>query len=139
MFRQQLQELRLKQEQKERDLKGGRRRDLQGETAGERVKPRRGPAQPPNSNPDCDLQSVRLHHYTCSVHMKPQEGVKQLQSYDECFIFWLTPLSKWTLAQFKLARIIFLQIILIGRLSFQIQISFIVKTGKTNSVINVIQ
>lgn len=39
--RQQLQELRLKQEQKERDLKMGRRKDLQGETAGERVRLRR--------------------------------------------------------------------------------------------------
>uniref|UniRef100_A0A146VII8 Tubulin polyglutamylase ttll6 n=1 Tax=Fundulus heteroclitus TaxID=8078 RepID=A0A146VII8_FUNHE len=48
--RQQLQELRLKQEQKERHLKGGRRRELQGETAGERVKPRRASTQPP-----CDL------------------------------------------------------------------------------------
>ncbi|XP_042338651.1 tubulin polyglutamylase ttll6-like, partial [Plectropomus leopardus] len=57
---QQLQELRLKQEQKERDLKGGRRRDLQGETAGERVKPRRAQTQPPNSNADCDLQPPSL-------------------------------------------------------------------------------
>ncbi|XP_041829129.1 tubulin polyglutamylase ttll6 isoform X2 [Melanotaenia boesemani] len=45
--RQQLQELRLKQEQKERGQKGGRRRDLQGETAGERVKPQRASAPPP--------------------------------------------------------------------------------------------
>ncbi|XP_026206557.1 tubulin polyglutamylase ttll6 [Anabas testudineus] len=53
--RQQLQELRLKQEQQEqKDLKGGRRRDLQGETAGERVKPRRTSALPSNSN--CDLK-----------------------------------------------------------------------------------
>ncbi|KAM9336959.1 tubulin polyglutamylase ttll6 [Symphorus nematophorus] len=55
--RQQLQELRLKQEQKERDQKGGRRRDLQGETAGERVKPvRRTQTQPRSSNCDCDPQ-----------------------------------------------------------------------------------
>ncbi|XP_067344925.1 tubulin polyglutamylase ttll6 isoform X2 [Channa argus] len=46
--RQQLQELRLKQEQK--DQKGGRRRDLQGETAGERVRPPRSSAQTPKSN-----------------------------------------------------------------------------------------
>ncbi|XP_034414653.1 tubulin polyglutamylase ttll6 [Cyclopterus lumpus] len=47
--RHQLQELRLKQEQKEREQRGGRRRDLQGETAGERVKPRGGAlTQPPN-------------------------------------------------------------------------------------------
>lgn len=50
--RHQLQELRLKQEQKEREQRGGRRRDLQGETAGERVKPRGAPTQPPNL--DCD-------------------------------------------------------------------------------------
>ncbi|XP_069373287.1 tubulin polyglutamylase ttll6 [Paralichthys olivaceus] len=50
--RQQLQELRLKQEQKERDQRGGRRRDLQGETAGERVKPRRAQTQAPVSH--CD-------------------------------------------------------------------------------------
>ncbi len=62
MFRQQLQDLRLKQEQKERDQKGGRRRDLQGETAGERVKPRRAQTQPPNPNCDCDPQPVRLSY-----------------------------------------------------------------------------
>ncbi|XP_029954262.1 tubulin polyglutamylase ttll6 isoform X2 [Salarias fasciatus] len=45
--RQQLQELRLKQEQRERDQRGGRRKDLQGETAGERVKPRRAAPQQP--------------------------------------------------------------------------------------------
>ncbi len=70
--------------------------------------------------------------------MRPQEGVKLLLSCDEWFIFWLTPLRECTLTQFKLARIIFLQIIFIGCLSFQIQISFIVKTGETNSVIKVI-
>ncbi|XP_024866412.2 LOW QUALITY PROTEIN: tubulin polyglutamylase ttll6 [Kryptolebias marmoratus] len=42
--RQQLQELRLKQEQNE--LKRNKRTDLQGETAGEKVKPRRRSAQP---------------------------------------------------------------------------------------------
>ncbi|KAJ0060325.1 hypothetical protein NL108_010125 [Boleophthalmus pectinirostris] len=47
--RQQLQELRLKQEQKERDLKVGRRKDLQGETAGERVRPRRSQSNLQNS------------------------------------------------------------------------------------------
>ncbi|XP_047464646.1 tubulin polyglutamylase ttll6 isoform X2 [Mugil cephalus] len=56
--RQQLQELRLKQEQKERDQKGGRRRDLQGETAGERAKPRRASTQPPTSS--CDPQPPPL-------------------------------------------------------------------------------
>lgn len=62
VFRQQLQELRLKQEQ-ERDQRGGRRRDLQGETAGERVKPRpRAQTQTPNSNCGCDPQPVRLSY-----------------------------------------------------------------------------
>lgn len=46
--RQQLQELRLKQEQKEREKKGSLKQDLQGESAGERVKPRR--IQPPHQN-----------------------------------------------------------------------------------------
>ncbi|XP_055085811.1 tubulin polyglutamylase ttll6 [Periophthalmus magnuspinnatus] len=50
--RQQLQELRLKQEQKERDLKLGRRKDLQGETAGERVRPRRSQSNLQNSATD---------------------------------------------------------------------------------------
>ncbi|KAK1881871.1 Tubulin polyglutamylase ttll6 [Dissostichus eleginoides] len=59
--RQQLQELRLKQEQRERDQRGGRRRDLQGETAGETVRPRR--EQPPDSNSDCDLQPMRLSYH----------------------------------------------------------------------------
>ncbi|KAJ4940623.1 hypothetical protein JOQ06_026920 [Pogonophryne albipinna] len=59
--RQQLQELRLKQEQRERDQRGGRRRDLQGETAGETVRPRR--EQPPDSNSDCDLQPVRRSYH----------------------------------------------------------------------------
>lgn len=94
VFRQQLQELRLKQEQRERHQRGGRRRDLQGETAGETVRPRR--EQPPDSNSDCDLQPVRRScHVRCSVHMSPQEGVKQpLSRDDECFIYWLTPERK---------------------------------------------
>ncbi|XP_016426283.1 tubulin polyglutamylase ttll6-like, partial [Sinocyclocheilus rhinocerous] len=48
--RQQLQELRLKQEQKEREKKGSRKQDLQGESAGERAKPRR--IQPQHQNPN---------------------------------------------------------------------------------------
>uniref|UniRef100_A0A667X2A0 Tubulin tyrosine ligase-like family, member 6 n=1 Tax=Myripristis murdjan TaxID=586833 RepID=A0A667X2A0_9TELE len=57
--RQQLQELRLKQEQKERDQKGSRRKDLQGESAGERVKLRRTKAKPstPDANPNSDGNS----------------------------------------------------------------------------------
>ncbi|XP_037611797.1 tubulin polyglutamylase ttll6 isoform X1 [Sebastes umbrosus] len=58
--RQQLQELRLKQEQKERDQRGGRKRELQGETAGERVKPRRAQSLPPSPNRDCDQQPLPL-------------------------------------------------------------------------------
>jgi len=88
VFRHQLQELRLKQEQKEREQRGGRRRDLQGETAGERVKPRGAPTQPPNL--DCDAVS----HYRRSVHVEPPEGVKQLLSHDGCFIFWMTPFEE---------------------------------------------
>ncbi|TKS89469.1 Tubulin polyglutamylase ttll6 [Collichthys lucidus] len=49
--RQQLQELRLKKEL-EREQRGGRRKELQGETAGERVKPRRAQTQAPDSNRD---------------------------------------------------------------------------------------
>lgn len=48
--RQQLQELRLKQEQKEREKKGSRKQDLQGESAGERAKPRI--ILPPHQNPN---------------------------------------------------------------------------------------
>ncbi|CAM4710344.1 unnamed protein product [Leuciscus chuanchicus] len=48
--RQQLQELHLKQEQKEREKKGSRKQDLQGESAGERAKPRR--ILPPHQNPN---------------------------------------------------------------------------------------
>ncbi|XP_072312138.1 tubulin polyglutamylase ttll6 [Eucyclogobius newberryi] len=76
--RQQLQELRLKQEQKERDLKVGRRKDLQGETAGERVKPSRSQSNVQNSaaklqplaeNPDpCVLVSL--------VHVEGERGDK---------------------------------------------------------------
>ncbi|XP_055032964.2 tubulin polyglutamylase ttll6 isoform X1 [Misgurnus anguillicaudatus] len=50
--RQQLQELRLKQEQKEWEKKGSRKRDLQGESAGEKVKPRRIQVQPTHPNPN---------------------------------------------------------------------------------------
>jgi len=48
-YRQQLQDLRLKQEQKEREKKGSRKQDLQGESAGERAKPKR--ILPPHQNP----------------------------------------------------------------------------------------
>nr|XP_054605366.1 tubulin polyglutamylase ttll6 isoform X1 [Nothobranchius furzeri] len=52
--RQQLQGLHLKQEQKElKELRGSSRRDLQGETAGEKVKPKRTSTQV-----TCDLQHL---------------------------------------------------------------------------------
>ncbi|XP_035262932.1 tubulin polyglutamylase ttll6 isoform X2 [Anguilla anguilla] len=47
--RQQLQDLRVKQEHK--DFKSNRRRDLQGESAGERAKPHRVPAHPASLSP----------------------------------------------------------------------------------------
>ncbi|XP_042079445.1 tubulin polyglutamylase ttll6 isoform X1 [Haplochromis burtoni] len=57
--RQQLQELRLKQEQNEHYQRRSRRRDSQGETAGEGVKPRRAPSAPtPISNCDPALPPV---------------------------------------------------------------------------------
>lgn len=54
--RQQLQELRLKQEQKEREKKGSRKQDLQGESAGEKAKPRR--IIPPHQNPNAVSHSL---------------------------------------------------------------------------------
>nr|XP_040032835.1 tubulin polyglutamylase ttll6 isoform X1 [Gasterosteus aculeatus aculeatus] len=72
--RHQLQELRLKQEQKERDQRGGRRRDLQGETAGERVKPREAQTQaPPTANCDADP----LPHPPSSVPKDPEAAEVQ--------------------------------------------------------------
>nr|XP_046233164.1 tubulin polyglutamylase ttll6 isoform X2 [Scatophagus argus] len=72
--RQQLQELRLKQEQNEQ--RGGqRRRDLQGETAGERAKPRRAQTQPPKSNP----QPLPLF----SVSAEPEAGGAREEPQDE--------------------------------------------------------
>ncbi|KAJ8384209.1 hypothetical protein AAFF_G00207570 [Aldrovandia affinis] len=50
--RQQLQDLRVKQEQK--DFKSNRRRDLQGESAGERTKPHRVLLRPASSSPKND-------------------------------------------------------------------------------------
>ncbi|KAG9346268.1 hypothetical protein JZ751_008093 [Albula glossodonta] len=55
--KQQLQELRVKQEQKDFKHKG--RRDLQGESAGERVKPRKPPVRPPCSSlRNCSLLTI---------------------------------------------------------------------------------
>ncbi|XP_063077767.1 tubulin polyglutamylase ttll6 isoform X2 [Engraulis encrasicolus] len=50
--RQQLQELRLKAEQKERDVKGGRKKELQGESAGEKAKPTQLRARLSHSTPN---------------------------------------------------------------------------------------
>ncbi|XP_010769470.1 tubulin polyglutamylase ttll6 [Notothenia coriiceps] len=83
--RQQLQELRLKQEQRDRDQRGGRRRDLQGETAGETVRPRR--EQPPDSNSDCDLQPVRRSYHfpqsSASVDLEAAEGQEEEEDEEE--------------------------------------------------------
>ncbi|KAM4715161.1 tubulin polyglutamylase ttll6 [Anableps anableps] len=63
--RQQLQELRLKQEQNERHLNCcSKRKDLQGETAGERVKPRQAPTQPSS-----DLQRPSLSNDEPQSHL----------------------------------------------------------------------
>ncbi|XP_039990544.1 tubulin polyglutamylase ttll6 isoform X2 [Xiphias gladius] len=77
--RQQLQELRLKQEQRERDQKGCRRRELQGETAGERVKLRRPSTQPPISNCGCDAQLPPLP----SVSEDPEAREEKQQQQEE--------------------------------------------------------
>ncbi|XP_034715490.1 tubulin polyglutamylase ttll6 isoform X2 [Etheostoma cragini] len=79
--RQQLQELRLKQEQKDR--KGGRRKDLQGETAGERVKPRRALTQPPCSNCDCELQPPSLSSVAVPPEAAEPREEKQEQLLEE--------------------------------------------------------
>ncbi|XP_068610944.1 LOW QUALITY PROTEIN: tubulin polyglutamylase ttll6 [Brachionichthys hirsutus] len=76
--RQHLQELRLKQ-QKEKEQKGGRGRDLQGETAGERVKARRAPTQPPTLKGDCDAASAPLS----SVAAEPEEEKHEEQRPQE--------------------------------------------------------
>uniref|UniRef100_A0A3P8S2X3 Tubulin tyrosine ligase-like family, member 6 n=1 Tax=Amphiprion percula TaxID=161767 RepID=A0A3P8S2X3_AMPPE len=73
--RQQLQELRLKQEQKERDQRGGQRRDSQGETAGEKVKPRRSSTQPPASN--CGLPPPPLDPEAAGVKEEEQRGEEE--------------------------------------------------------------
>ncbi|XP_047673538.1 tubulin polyglutamylase ttll6 isoform X1 [Tachysurus fulvidraco] len=57
--RQQLQELRLKQEQKERKHKG-KQKDLQGESAGERAKSRRGQTYHMHTKPHSELESMPL-------------------------------------------------------------------------------
>ncbi|KAL2078096.1 hypothetical protein ACEWY4_025781 [Coilia grayii] len=57
--RQQLQELRVKAEQKDREQKGGRKKELQGESAGEKAKPLRLRARLSHSNPNPQHLSVR--------------------------------------------------------------------------------
>ncbi|TNN51612.1 Tubulin polyglutamylase ttll6 [Liparis tanakae] len=75
MERHQLQELRLKQEQKEKEQRGGRRRDLQGETAGERVKPRGAPTLLPNL--DCDAIHQLLQGLTGGGGIPQEAGTQQ--------------------------------------------------------------
>uniref|UniRef100_A0A3Q1HPW6 Tubulin tyrosine ligase-like family, member 6 n=1 Tax=Acanthochromis polyacanthus TaxID=80966 RepID=A0A3Q1HPW6_9TELE len=79
--RQQLQELRLKQEQKERYQRGGQRRDSQGETAGEKVKPRRSSAQPPSSNRD--LPPPPLDPEAAGVEEEEQRGEEKEEEEEE--------------------------------------------------------
>ncbi|XP_068161743.1 tubulin polyglutamylase ttll6 isoform X2 [Antennarius striatus] len=87
--RQQLQELRLKQ-QKEKDQKGGRGRDLQGETAGERVKARRAQTQPPTSKGDCDsihppapLSSVSVELEAADVQEEKQQQQREEEEQEK--------------------------------------------------------
>ncbi|CAN9508793.1 unnamed protein product [Ophioblennius macclurei] len=77
--RQQLQELRLKQEQKERDQFGARRRDLQGETAGERAKPRRASLQQPASaaTPPLHLSKASPRPEAAEVRGEEEEGEEE--------------------------------------------------------------
>ncbi|XP_054454377.1 tubulin polyglutamylase ttll6 isoform X2 [Anoplopoma fimbria] len=86
--RNQLQELRLKQEQNERDQRGGRRRDLQGETAGERVKPQRAQTQPPNPDCDCEplllpLSGMSLDAEAADVRQEKQQQQKEEEEEEE--------------------------------------------------------
>ncbi|RVE59919.1 hypothetical protein OJAV_G00193710 [Oryzias javanicus] len=88
--RQQLQELQVKQEQKERYQKGGSRKDLQGETAGERAKPRRAAAQPagdqqtlgpsPPPPPQAEAQSLSVDPQAAEV---PQEEAEEPPEEDD--------------------------------------------------------
>uniref|UniRef100_A0A8D3E8C7 Tubulin tyrosine ligase-like family, member 6 n=1 Tax=Scophthalmus maximus TaxID=52904 RepID=A0A8D3E8C7_SCOMX len=74
--RQQLQDLRLKQEQREQ--KDGRRRDLQGETAGERFKPRRASTQPPPGVPNSDRDPQPV-----SRSVREEEEVEEVEEVEE--------------------------------------------------------
>ncbi|KAE8283908.1 Tubulin polyglutamylase ttll6 [Larimichthys crocea] len=80
--RQQLQELRLKKEQ-EREQRGGRRRELQGETAGERVKPRRAQTQDPNSNRDQEQEQEPPPPSGVSVDPEAAEIREERQQEEE--------------------------------------------------------
>ncbi|XP_058476834.1 tubulin polyglutamylase ttll6 isoform X1 [Solea solea] len=85
----QLQELLLKQEQKEKDLKASRRRDLQGETAGERAKPRRAPKQTPIPDSGCDpqlqlrLSSMWVDPEAAQVQEEEEEGEDEEEEEEE--------------------------------------------------------
>ncbi|KAM9837877.1 tubulin polyglutamylase ttll6 [Aulostomus maculatus] len=60
--RQQLQELRLKQEKRERAQRGSRRADFQGETAGETVNPNRAAKPPATSPTELEPSTPQRHH-----------------------------------------------------------------------------
>ncbi|XP_028287248.1 tubulin polyglutamylase ttll6 [Parambassis ranga] len=79
--RQQLQELRLKQEQKERNQKGGRRKELQGETAGERGKPRRTSTQLPE--PSCDPSPPPLSSVSEAAENQEERQEKEQRGEEE--------------------------------------------------------
>ncbi|KAM8836403.1 tubulin polyglutamylase ttll6 isoform 1-T5 [Spinachia spinachia] len=78
--RHQLQELRLKHEQKARDQRGGRRRDLQGETAGETVKPREAQTQASHT-PNCDADQPP--HPPPNVRQDPEAAKVQEDKQDD--------------------------------------------------------
>lgn len=83
--------------EEERYQRGGmKRRDLQGETAGERIKPRQAQTRPPEGGCESKGQPVSPHFH---ITHKPQEGA--ILSPDGWFIFWLTPLCKCALTAFK--------------------------------------
>lgn len=96
-FRQQLQELLLKVEEERYQRGGKKRRDLQGETAGERIQPRQAPTSPPEVGCQSEGQAVSPHFH---IAHKPQEGANH-SIPDGWFIFWLTPLCKCALSAFK--------------------------------------
>lgn len=70
-FRQQLQELHVKVEEERYQRGGKKRRDLQGETAGERIKPRQAQTRPPEVGYESEGQPASPHFH---ITLKPQEA-----------------------------------------------------------------